>query len=220
MAPPRIASREPNDQRSNLTPNRRAAGSTRVRPTLRHQTPVPSQQRRRRDDEGPPACPRQQSAGRGEQEPVGPRHCWTAGLSAEDGEFVPQRDDFQILALVRPNPQGRELKNPAKHTVKQREKHEAGREPPYSTPQPPPTCSSTPRRLGETRDPINAPFTVGPRLRRLFRRSEPTRGGPARLGSLVRPARSMSETAVPEGHRATGGCRWRATDQSGGRTGA
>jgi hypothetical protein len=38
---------------------------------------------------------------------------------------VPQHDDFQILEIVRSKAQGRELENPPKHHVTEREEHEA-----------------------------------------------------------------------------------------------
>jgi hypothetical protein len=54
------------------------------------------------DDEGPPACKRQELADGREEEPVGPPHRRTAGSSPEDGELVPKHDDFQFLEIVRP----------------------------------------------------------------------------------------------------------------------
>jgi hypothetical protein len=41
---------------------------------------------------------------------------------------VPQQDDFQVLEIVRPKAQGKELKNPPKYDVTEREKHEASRD--------------------------------------------------------------------------------------------
>ena len=38
---------------------------------------------------------------------------------------MPQDDDFQLLELVRPNAQGRELEKPTKHHVAERDEHEA-----------------------------------------------------------------------------------------------
>jgi hypothetical protein len=61
------------------------------------------------DDEGPPACARQQTAGRREEEAVGPRYRRTAGSSPEDGELVPKRDDFQLFEIVRPKAQDSKL---------------------------------------------------------------------------------------------------------------
>ena len=42
----------------------------------------------------------------------------------EDGEFVPQYDNFQVFELVRPNAPDRELQDPPKRRLTQREKHE------------------------------------------------------------------------------------------------
>src|SRR6266849_3919827 len=123
ITPPRVVSRETDDQRSDLTAERRAPGSTRVRPPLRHQAPMPAKQCPRCDDEGPPACARQEPAGGREEEPVGPRHRRTAGSSPEDGEFVPKHEDFQFLEIVRPKTQGSKQQNPSKHYVTEREEH-------------------------------------------------------------------------------------------------
>jgi hypothetical protein len=38
---------------------------------------------------------------------------------------VPENHDFQLLELVRPNAQDRELQNPPKHQITEREEHEA-----------------------------------------------------------------------------------------------
>jgi hypothetical protein len=102
ITPPRVVSRETEDQRSDLPANRRAPGLTRLRPQLRDQAAMPPKQGRRRHDEGTPAGAREDSAGRPEEDPVGPRHRRTTGSSPEDAEFVPQHDDFQILELPRP----------------------------------------------------------------------------------------------------------------------
>jgi hypothetical protein len=78
----------------NVTPNRRPTGSARERPPLRHQASVPPEQRCRCDDEGRPLCPRQESAGGHEAEPVGPQHRRPAASSPENGKLVSQYDDF------------------------------------------------------------------------------------------------------------------------------
>src|SRR2546422_3496109 len=160
MTPPRVVSRDTEDQRSDLPVVRRATGSTPIRPTLRHQAPMPPRQRRPCDDEGAPACARQEPAGRREEEPVGPRHRRTAASSLENGEFVPQYDDFQLLELIRPKAQGSELQSPAKHNVKKREQHEASRVPrqrPHSTHRPSISGLHVAQATG-LRDLDNAPF--------------------------------------------------------------
>jgi hypothetical protein len=40
---------------------------------------------------------------------------------------MPENDDFQPLEIVRATVQSRELKNPPKHHIRQREEHEAAR---------------------------------------------------------------------------------------------
>lgn len=46
-----------------------------------------------------------------------------AGSSREDGKFVTQHDDLQLLEVVRPPAQGRDLQHPPKHQIAQREEH-------------------------------------------------------------------------------------------------
>src|SRR5207244_7328433 len=76
VPPPRVVSRETDDQLADLTADWTPPDSMRVPPTLRHQAPMPTKQRRGRDDEGSPAYPRQEPTRRREEEPVGPRHGW------------------------------------------------------------------------------------------------------------------------------------------------
>jgi hypothetical protein len=109
ITPPRVVSRETDNQRSDLAADRRAPRSTRVRPPLRHQAPMPAKQRPRCDDEGPPASARQAPASRSEEEPVRPRPRRTAGSSPKNGEFVSKHDDFQLLEIVRPQTQDSKL---------------------------------------------------------------------------------------------------------------
>ena len=113
IAPPRVFSGEPQYELSNLTPHRRPPDGTRVRPPLGDQAPMPAQQRRRRDDEGPPTYARHQPAGDGEQHTVDGSNRRTACGAPEDREFVPQDDDFEFLELLRPNAKHHELEKPA-----------------------------------------------------------------------------------------------------------
>src|SRR2546425_3041689 len=86
---------------------------------------MPAHQRRWRDDERLPAAARQQPARRCQKDTVRPRQRRTTGPSPEDGEFVPQHDDFQFFEIVRPNAQEGELQNPSEHHVTERDKHDA-----------------------------------------------------------------------------------------------
>src|ERR1700730_3540503 len=122
---------------------------------------MPGQQRRRCDEEGPPACAREEPAGCREKDPVGRCHPRTVRSSSEDGELMPQHDDFELLEIGRANAQGDELKHPAQHLVTEREEHEASRSRDSlrrSTHRPPDArFHVAPRRTGyETW--INAPF--------------------------------------------------------------
>jgi hypothetical protein len=78
---------------------------------------VPSKQRRGRDHERPPAFPSEVPTRRGEEDPVDRRQHGPLALSAENGKFVSEDDDFQLLEVVRPHPQGSELEQPTQHQV-------------------------------------------------------------------------------------------------------
>ena len=56
---------------------------------------------------------------------IGPRHRRTTDSSPEDGEFVPQHDDFQFFEIVRPNAQEGELQKPSEQDVTDRDEHDA-----------------------------------------------------------------------------------------------
>src|SRR5262249_51518456 len=59
-----------------------------------------------------------------------------AASASEDGKFVPQHDDFQVLEVVRPNAQDRKLQYPPKRHVAEREEHETSEPDGYSLCQP------------------------------------------------------------------------------------
>ena len=101
VAPARVLSRETKNQRSNLPPHGRATNRVRVGPLLRDQAPMPAKEGRRGDDEGGrPAHARHKPAGSGKEKPVNGRYRRALGLAVQDGQFVPQHDDFQFLPLV------------------------------------------------------------------------------------------------------------------------
>ena len=107
------------------------------------QAPMPAQQRRRRHDEGSPACAREEPAGRREEEPVGPRQRRTADSSPENGELVLKHDDLQLLEIVRPKPPRSKLQNLPKHHITEGEEHDAssvGRQTAYPTHSLPDDC--------------------------------------------------------------------------------
>ena len=168
----------------------RPARRTFVRPSLRHQAPMPAQQRRRRHDEGWPACAREEPAGRREEEPVGPRQRRTAGSSPQDGKFVPKHDDFEFLEIVRPNAQGRKLQSSPKYQIKEREEHEAScvvRQPAYSTHSLPDCFTPKP----ETRSGFMHPSRYSREHRALQRRIRDT------ATSLFAEARPRSQSLHP-----------------------
>jgi hypothetical protein len=119
ITPLRVVSRETDNQRSDLSAKRWAPGSTGIRPALCDQPSMPAKQCLRCDDEGPPACARQEPTGGREEEPVRPRQRRPAGSSPEYGEFVPKHDDFQFLEIVGPKAPGGQLQNLPKHQITQ-----------------------------------------------------------------------------------------------------
>jgi hypothetical protein len=86
-------------------------------PPFRDQPPVPSKQCRGRDQERPPAFPRYAPTRGCEEEPVDRRQHGPLALSAENGKFVAEDDDFQLFEVVRPHPQGSELEKATQHQV-------------------------------------------------------------------------------------------------------
>ena len=69
----------------------------------------------------------QQPAGSGKEEPVKGCYRRAAGLPPKGGQFVPQHDDFQLLPLFGPHPEGNELKKLPKQQVTERAEHDASR---------------------------------------------------------------------------------------------
>ena len=45
--------------------------------------------------------------------------------STQNGEFVPEDDDFQLFEVVRPHAQGSELEKLTEHQIAERDKHDA-----------------------------------------------------------------------------------------------
>jgi hypothetical protein len=85
-------------------------------------------------------------------------------MSPEDGELMPNHDEFEVLEICRANAQGGELQDPAKHPVTEREQHEASRSRdrfPHSTHRAPDGRFHVSPRLTSPRPgSINAPFTL------------------------------------------------------------
>jgi hypothetical protein len=62
---------------------------------------MPANERVRRHEQRPPACPRKEPARRSQERLVSRLDGWTRNLPADDGEFVPEHDDLQLLELLR-----------------------------------------------------------------------------------------------------------------------
>jgi hypothetical protein len=72
-----------------------------------------------------PAVPGEEPTRRCEQDPVDRRQRGTLTLSTENGEFVPEDDNFQLFEVVRPNAQRSQLEEPTQHHVAERDQHDA-----------------------------------------------------------------------------------------------
>src|SRR5439155_2442273 len=126
IAPPRILTRKPQHQLTNLLRDRRPARPPpRVRPPFPHKLAMPTKQRVRANEERRPARPAQQPASRGQEHPVGllqPRPC---DLPAQNRQLVTEHDDLKLLELTRTQPQRRHRERTPKQQIHQRDQHEA-----------------------------------------------------------------------------------------------
>jgi hypothetical protein len=89
---------------------------------------MPSQQRFWRHDEGWPRLACQEPARRRQKQPVDGGHRRTLGLSAQDGQFVPQHSDFELVDVSRAPTPERQRQDAAKEKVAEREQHGASDE--------------------------------------------------------------------------------------------
>jgi hypothetical protein len=86
---------------------------------------MPAKQCPWRDQERSPAVPGEEPTRGCEEDPVDRRQRGTLTLSTENGEFVPEDDNFQLFEVVRPNAQSNELEKPIEDYVAERDKHDA-----------------------------------------------------------------------------------------------
>src|SRR5262249_51785946 len=87
VAPPRILPGAPKHQDTDRSMEGRTPGATAVGPAAGDKSPMPAQQRRRRDHERPPPRPWQQSARRGQERSVGRGELRTFYLAPQHREL-------------------------------------------------------------------------------------------------------------------------------------
>ena len=101
-APPGVLPGETEDERTEFGIDRRPARATSpaVRPFPAYDLAVPSEERRRRDEEGDPAVTRDDPARRREEDPVdGPELEW-ARRSLQHPELMAENEDLAVLGSV------------------------------------------------------------------------------------------------------------------------
>jgi hypothetical protein len=92
VSPARVLARKPHHQLTQLDGRARATRRpVGVRPAPRHQLPMPTQKRRRCDEEGRPPLSRQHPAERGKQSPIGRTEPRTSDLTLQYAKLVAQQ---------------------------------------------------------------------------------------------------------------------------------
>ncbi len=108
VTPPRVLTREPQDQLPDLLGDRRSTGSpSGIRPPPPHQLAMPAEQGVRADEERRSARSAKQSAGRSKEDAVTLIQPRPRDLAAKNRELVSQHDNLKLLELARAQPQRR-----------------------------------------------------------------------------------------------------------------
>jgi hypothetical protein len=89
--------------------------------TLRDQSPVPAQQRGGRDDERPPTCSRQKTAGSGKEDSISGFQLRPSNVATQDTELVAEHDDLQLLELTRAEAKCGQLQRTSNNEVHKRD---------------------------------------------------------------------------------------------------
>ena len=126
-SPPPVLPTEANDELDEVVAHRRPARTALCSPPTPFppgQLPVPPQQGVGGDEEAPPPCPRQQSAERSEDRPIGgPVPDTSVELAFEDSELVPEHHDLDVLVRLGPAARDNEAEEPADPEVEEGEDH-------------------------------------------------------------------------------------------------
>ena len=106
IPPARVLACEPQHQFADLPLQLRSATpATRIRPASAHEVAMPTNERVRRNEERPPACPWKKPTRRSQERPVSRLDRRTRDLPADDCELVPEHDNLQLLELLRTHAQ-------------------------------------------------------------------------------------------------------------------
>lgn len=111
IAPGRALACQAQHRFSNVVAGPGTTGTlARVSPPAGNQVTVPPQQCRRRHEETRPREARQQPRERGQQDPISVVEIGSVHLTAEHGDLVPERKDFDLLGPVTTPEQDHELR--------------------------------------------------------------------------------------------------------------
>ena len=126
VSPMRVLAAEPQDQGAYRRFERRPTGRPlRVRPAASDQLTMPAQQRRRLDREARPGGPRQCTAQRCQQPPIGPRQLRLPSLPTQHRELMAQRQNLKLLRATRPPQQPNEREQVPHREIHERPKQAA-----------------------------------------------------------------------------------------------
>ena len=101
VAPARVLPGHPYHQRSEEVVDRWPSGPARIGPSSADETAMRAQDRVRGDQAMAPQCPRQPPHERGEQRAVRPVQAWPCVGAAQDGDFVAQHEELDVLGRGR-----------------------------------------------------------------------------------------------------------------------
>jgi len=121
VAPARVLAGEAQHELLDLASDCWSACSPLIRPPLRDQSPVPAQQRGGRDDERPPTCSRQKTAGSGKEDSISGFQLRPSNLATQDTELVAEHDDLQLLELARAEAKCGQLQHTSNNEVHKRD---------------------------------------------------------------------------------------------------
>ena len=97
VSPARVLPRHPHHQGGEHVVDRWSSGPVRVGPSSANETAMPAQDRVRSDHAAAPQCMGQPPHERGQHGPVRPVHMWSWVGAAQDGDFVPQHEELDVL---------------------------------------------------------------------------------------------------------------------------
>jgi hypothetical protein len=100
IAPARVLPRKPHNEVADLTTDGPSAKAVTIGPTPRDQPAMPFEQGDGLDDKRRSGRARQDSACGCQEHPVRRSERWTTDLATEDGQRVPEHDEFQLFEFA------------------------------------------------------------------------------------------------------------------------